>query len=151
MNLITYNLCYFFQGTRCENCIDLRCHNGGTCQKTVDGTKMCICSPGYSGPTCDVSKCDNYCKNVSLPLANLELTCPDCFNIIICCLLSKGYCRLTDAGPKCQCLPGYTGKRCDQNACKDFCQNGGEDLRCFFCIVLLLRGVHFTHFVTHLQ
>ena len=30
----------------------------------ADGSKKCVCSPEYSGLTCDVSKCNNYCKQV---------------------------------------------------------------------------------------
>lgn len=56
-----------FLGSRCEQCIDLRCQNGGTCVSSLDGVKKCICSFGYSGQVCNMSKCDNYCKKVNFP------------------------------------------------------------------------------------
>lgn len=60
---------------------------------------------------------------------------------------------MTDIGPKCQCNPGFTGKKCDQNECKDFCKNGGNVfMKCFtirkrvnvtFCQIVLIRSLLF--------
>lgn len=36
----------------------------------------------------------------------------------------KCFCSL--GAPTCRCPTGFTGPNCNQNTCKDYCQNGGS-------------------------
>ncbi|KAK2835309.1 hypothetical protein Q5P01_015793 [Channa striata] len=80
------------------------CANGATCVDRV-GTFSCLCSPGFTGPTCEVQidKCQ------SQPC------------------LSGGSCHDHLGGFVCTCLPGFQGHRCEINIdeCQEEpCQNG---------------------------
>jgi len=62
-------------GSRCENCINLICQNGGICNRTGD-VEHCNCPSGYSGLRCERSDCENYCVTVRtlniFPLSDLH-------------------------------------------------------------------------------
>ena len=75
--LIDY--CFIFLGIHCETDINecnltaLPCHNGGTCVDGIDGY-TCQCSPGFSGPYCNVTvtKCDGSpCQNGATCVENI--------------------------------------------------------------------------------
>lgn len=58
-----------FSGKNCDqgfHCNRLPCKNGGSCQEKKDGSAICLCSPGYTGPDCsqDVDECaSSPCQN----------------------------------------------------------------------------------------
>ena len=58
-----------FSGKNCDQgfrCNRLPCKNGGSCQEKKDGSAICLCSPGYTGPDCsqDVDECaSSPCQN----------------------------------------------------------------------------------------
>jgi len=52
-------------GSRCENCINLTCQNGGICNHAGD-VEHCNCPSGYSGLRCERSDCENYCGMVRI-------------------------------------------------------------------------------------
>ena len=71
--------CFIFLGIHCETDINecnqtaLPCHNGGTCVDGIDGY-TCQCSPGFSGPYCNVTvtKCDGSpCQNGATCVENI--------------------------------------------------------------------------------
>ncbi len=37
----------------------------------------------------------------------------------------RGNCTITAGVPQCACFTGYSGKKCDQDSCKETCLNGG--------------------------
>ncbi|KAJ8705976.1 hypothetical protein PYW07_010753 [Mythimna separata] len=73
-----------------------------TIQDQIQGIKSCeaIKIPNNSKPVCTVSVCQNYCL--------------------------EGDCSVNaDTVPKCSCKAGYSGERCEVNACHKHCLNGG--------------------------
>ncbi|XP_074039673.1 LDL receptor protein 1 [Leptinotarsa decemlineata] len=122
----------------------LDCHTG-TCQIQSQGPK-CVCPPQYDGAHCEHYRCSQYCKNHGLCYVDiysaksadtkppLRCNCPPrwtgarcetpvdlcegrCFNNGTCTLLKSGI-------PRCTCLSGFTGIRC-QHCEKFICENGG--------------------------
>ena len=88
--------CYLpYTGTYCQNqnrfCDYLPCKNGATCNQGIGNDGECICSIGYFGKTCNTKRCD-------------EINNP-CKNSISCLEIDKDY--------NCFCLPGFTGKYCE--------------------------------------
>lgn len=79
-----------FTGDTCQQCLNLKCQNGGVCVNKTTGLE-CDCPKFYYGKNCQYSQCKNYCVN--------------------------GECSITDSGPKCMCSPGYSGKKCDTCTC----------------------------------
>ncbi|XP_061772209.1 slit homolog 2 protein isoform X6 [Nerophis ophidion] len=90
-----------YVGEHCEtdrnDCDENKCENGAQCIDAVDGY-TCVCPEGYSGLFCDVpppmvlprtSPCDNH----------------DCLNGAQCVVVAT-------SEPRCQCLQGYEGGRC---------------------------------------
>nr|XP_061840386.1 slit homolog 2 protein-like isoform X1 [Nerophis lumbriciformis] len=90
-----------YVGEHCEtdhnDCDENKCQNGAQCIDAVDGY-TCVCPEGYSGLFCDVpppmvlprtSPCDNH----------------DCLNGAQCVVVAT-------TEPRCQCLQGYEGERC---------------------------------------
>ncbi|XP_061882293.1 slit homolog 2 protein isoform X5 [Entelurus aequoreus] len=90
-----------YVGEHCEtdhnDCDESKCQNGAQCIDAVDGY-TCVCPEGYSGLFCDVpppmvlprtSPCDNH----------------DCLNGAQCVVVAT-------TEPRCQCLQGYEGERC---------------------------------------
>ena len=74
-NLILQPVFLIVAGSRCENCINLICQNGGICNRTGD-VELCNCPSGYSGLRCERSDCDSYCVTVRIlnifPLSDLQ-------------------------------------------------------------------------------
>uniref|UniRef100_A0A3Q3WB67 Uncharacterized protein n=1 Tax=Mola mola TaxID=94237 RepID=A0A3Q3WB67_MOLML len=103
-----------FAGGNCDEQVDMcenhLCANGGTCLHGPD-RYACLCPENYTGPLCRrpkllVSVCGDDTKNYT------------CFN--------GGNC--TDRELSCDCPPGFTGHRCEQEVdeCKSNpCLNGG--------------------------
>uniref|UniRef100_H3CXT7 Crumbs cell polarity complex component 1 n=1 Tax=Tetraodon nigroviridis TaxID=99883 RepID=H3CXT7_TETNG len=103
-----------FAGVNCDEkadvCQNHRCANGGTCLHGPD-RYACLCPENFTGPLCrrpkfPVSVCGDETRNYT------------CFN--------GGNC--TDRELSCDCPPGFTGHRCEQelDECKSNpCQNGG--------------------------
>lgn len=73
----------------------IQCLNDGN--RTSTG---CKCRRGYTGSSCEISVCYNYCVHGS-------------------CYYESGY-------PKCKCPEGFSGSRCERNVCEGFCLNGGS-------------------------
>ena len=42
------------------SCSDLTCDNGGSCQVSTGSGPMCLCVPGFAGPTCNNGKSKHY-------------------------------------------------------------------------------------------
>ncbi|XP_072390118.1 basement membrane-specific heparan sulfate proteoglycan core protein isoform X27 [Diabrotica undecimpunctata] len=79
--------------TTCESCSESRCQNQGACQEALSKEGyMCICSSGFSGPTCNKLKG--------------EACSPHACGI--------GRCIDTDNGFECQCPLGRAGRRCER-------------------------------------
>jgi len=64
-NLILQPVFLIVAGSRCENCVNLICQNGGICNRTGD-VEHCNCPSGYSGLRCERSDCENYCVTVRI-------------------------------------------------------------------------------------
>ena len=73
-----------------NECIQMPCQNGATCINT-DGSYMCTCAPGWSGPNCarDLNECE-------------ELQCAN-----------GGTCINTPGSFTCLCDIGWTGPTCE--------------------------------------
>ncbi|XP_017557924.1 protein crumbs homolog 1 [Pygocentrus nattereri] len=118
-----------YTGTNCavelDICAQHQCANGGTCLRGI-GNYACLCAENYTGPYCtdQVEEIPWYIvvKNIGpkLPVS----ICGDekrnytCFN--------GGNC--SETAFTCDCLPGFTGHRCEQelDECKSNpCLNGG--------------------------
>ena len=84
-----------FSGSRCQNCAQLVCENGGVCAKG-EHKDTCKCPVGYMGRHCENSVCGK--NGTPVPTA---------------------------MGVKCSCLPGYGGDKCEQDKCYQHCFNGG--------------------------
>uniref|UniRef100_A0A8C2F8W6 Wnt inhibitory factor 1 n=1 Tax=Cyprinus carpio TaxID=7962 RepID=A0A8C2F8W6_CYPCA len=71
-----------------------RCLNGGLCMSPG----VCICPPGYFGPSCERANCSTTCLNGGT-----------CFH-----------------PGKCICAVGFEGSRCELSKCQQPCRNGGK-------------------------
>ncbi|KAL8579462.1 hypothetical protein ACOMHN_026827 [Nucella lapillus] len=92
-----------FSGSRCENCHDLTCFNGGICQR--QGLYMhCKCTEGYD----PASNCAESCKD----------TCTRNMGLL------RQYIDGAVDGCQCDCPPSYTQKDCNTQ-CKGYCKNSG--------------------------
>ncbi|XP_046335169.2 uncharacterized protein LOC124117379 isoform X2 [Haliotis rufescens] len=87
---------YFVSPLQRESPCPLQCNNGGTCVKegvndTSGNTWRCDCTRGFSGEECEYED---------------DVTCEDyaCHN--------GGTCYIQGRGPRCHCLPRYTGSLC---------------------------------------
>lgn len=88
-----------YTGLNCErsmSCRELSCYNGGSCTLTPRGAR-CSCPQGYAGTQCQ-ERANEGC--LSKPCRN------------------NGMCREESSFPffSCQCLPGWRGKRCEQES-----------------------------------
>lgn len=116
-----------FNGSRCEQCVDLHCENGGHCVYaefdsettaasaalfSISGNhsitsrssrSLCVCPAGYSGARCERSACDGFCQH--------------------------GMCRLQSGQPMCTCRAGFDGNRCQVRQCPLLCVNDGRCVR----------------------
>ncbi|KAJ8707822.1 hypothetical protein PYW07_011499 [Mythimna separata] len=85
----------------CETCN--RVATNYTIEEQIEGVKSChalqalISRESNNGST--VSICQNYCF--------------------------QGECSVSAEGPTCSCKTGYSGERCEVNACHDYCLHGG--------------------------
>lgn len=80
----------FYSHADVNECLLNPCMNNGTCINT-DGSFICRCPPGWTGPTCseDVNECPMFlCKN-------------------------GASCQNTLGSFVCQCLLGWEGPLCD--------------------------------------
>ncbi|KAI4498963.1 hypothetical protein M0802_005829 [Mischocyttarus mexicanus] len=73
------------------------CFNGATYDRNL---RNCRCKSGYTGSTCEISLCHNYCLHGECIVQN--------YNNIYC-----------------KCNGTFTGKRCERNLCEDYCLNNG--------------------------
>ncbi|XP_067369037.1 protein crumbs homolog 1 isoform X3 [Channa argus] len=119
-----------YAGVDCEQEVDVcenhLCAHGGTCLHGPE-SYACLCPENYTGPLCSerVEEIPWYIvvKNVRRPKLPVSVCGDDtrnytCFN--------GGNC--TDRELSCDCPPGFTGHRCEQEVdeCKSNpCQNGG--------------------------
>lgn len=88
-----------YTGLNCErsmSCRELSCYNGGSCTLTHRGAR-CSCPQGYAG-----SQCQERATEICLS--------KQCHN--------GGTCNVDPSFPffSCQCLPGWRGKRCEQES-----------------------------------
>lgn len=92
-----------YSGSRCQNCADLECANGGVCKlnATATGGSRCDCAAGYTGRRCEAAICDGYCNG-------------------------NGQCSIQLVGPVCECAAGFWGRQCESDSCADYCENGGR-------------------------
>ncbi|XP_041704506.1 protein crumbs homolog 1-like [Coregonus clupeaformis] len=118
-----------YTGVDCEEEVDVcenhLCANGGTCLHGVD-MYACLCAENYTGPNCNDRieeipwYIDNRKSRPKLPVS----VCGDESRNYIC--FNAGNC--TERDLSCDCLPGFTGHRCEQEVdeCKSNpCWNGG--------------------------
>ncbi|XP_072517038.1 protein crumbs homolog 1 [Salminus brasiliensis] len=118
-----------YTGINCELEVDVcaqhRCANGGTCLHGI-GKYACLCADNFTGPYCTdrVEEIPWYIVVKSIAPKLPVSICGDetqnytCFN--------GGNC--SEAAFTCDCLPGFTGHRCEQelDECKSNpCLNGG--------------------------
>uniref|UniRef100_A0AAQ4S1S9 Slit homolog 2 (Drosophila) n=1 Tax=Gasterosteus aculeatus aculeatus TaxID=481459 RepID=A0AAQ4S1S9_GASAC len=105
---------YGFKGQNCEEpihaCIGNPCQNGGTCHLKEGGGDAvngytCVCTEGNSGLFCEFS------PPMVLPRTS-QCDTHDCLN--------GAQCVVTGAEPRCQCLHGYQGERCQTLASVSF-------------------------------
>ncbi|KAK1785538.1 hypothetical protein P4O66_018902 [Electrophorus voltai] len=88
-----------YVGMSCDrsmSCRELSCYNGGSCMPTSRGAR-CACPHGFAGPQCQ-HRSNESCS--SRPCRN------------------GGVCTEEASFPffSCQCVPGWRGKRCEQEA-----------------------------------
>ncbi|KAI6179095.1 hypothetical protein M3Y98_00573500 [Aphelenchoides besseyi] len=138
----------------CQDCLDLRCQNNGTCAYNSTGDAFCVCSAGFGGETCEIQQgcannpCQNggFCSNVNE--TDYECECLSLFNGTNCEELSpcnarpcnNGTCvDLSDGEFVCDCKPGYDGEfctniinMCDPNPCEynGTCTSSINDYEC---------------------
>ena len=111
-----------FKGPQCQyrTCnIYGPCQNGGKCIEIIDpnseqrsnpealmvGAK-CQCPSDFSGPFCEIMRCDGFCQNGGVPDYGAHSPYGKCI---------------------CDCPPGTAGERCEQTNCKELkCYNGGK-------------------------
>ncbi|MEJ1271066.1 hypothetical protein NN561_001898 [Cricetulus griseus] len=107
-----------------DMCLSQPCHANAQCSTNpLTGSVLCLCQPGYSGPTChqDLDECQMAHQGPS-PCEH------------------GGSCVNTPGSFTCLCPPGYTGPRCeaDHNEClSQPCHAGGtclDLLASFHCI-----------------
>ncbi|KAJ8707833.1 hypothetical protein PYW07_011510 [Mythimna separata] len=87
--------------SNCANCN--RVATNYTIDEQIEGLKSChalqALIPRESNNGSTVSICQNYCF--------------------------QGECSVSAEGPTCSCKAGYSGERCEVNACHDYCLHGG--------------------------
>ncbi|XP_030640189.1 protein crumbs homolog 1 [Chanos chanos] len=118
-----------YTGTNCEvevdTCHNHKCVNGGTCLRGIN-QYSCLCAENFTGPYCnnEIEEIPWYItvKDVvpKLPVS----VCGDEHHSYTC--FNGGNCTETDL--TCNCMPGFTGHRCEQDVdeCKSNpCLNGG--------------------------
>merc|ERR1711881_230057 len=78
------------------------CNDHGTCREGAKGSPpKCECQKGYSGDACEELSCDwDPVKNIALPGCHEDI--------------KQGVCH----HGKCFCNNNFTGKWCEQHACK---------------------------------
>jgi hypothetical protein len=113
------------------------CRNFASCQTSAGGGVVCICRPGFSGPTCEmaVDPCrPNPCQNG----AKCSASAPAVSNSDLAPSAGDN-----EATFSCQCPNGFSGRRCEVrlNPCDSRpCLNGGRcavgdgDVASFRCI-----------------
>ena len=118
----------FYSGQHCETyaCSGYCLH--GFCHAELDGAGQprlsCTCSAGWEGNRCQLSQaeCRERCRNNATCTSNpdtLQLSC-DCkpgttgSRCDSCTGLEcgPGWCRLEEAGPRCECPPGVASPAC---------------------------------------
>uniref|UniRef100_A0AAQ4S4P0 Slit homolog 3 (Drosophila) n=1 Tax=Gasterosteus aculeatus aculeatus TaxID=481459 RepID=A0AAQ4S4P0_GASAC len=129
---------YGFKGQRCETpinaCVSFPCSHGGTCHVPPGNEDhfSCVCPPGYEGQRCEMNPddCeDNDCENNSTCIDgvnNYTCVCPPNYTVSSrhdskCVHVGRAY--------RCECLPGYVGRHCEQdyNDClENKCQHGAQ-------------------------
>ncbi|XP_060599171.1 tyrosine-protein phosphatase 10D-like [Ruditapes philippinarum] len=129
--------------TDIDDCINVTCQNGGTCEDGVNN-HTCTCTAGYNGPDCEhnIDDCINVtCQNGGTcedGVNNHTCTCtagyngPDCEHNIDDCInvtcQNGGTCEDGVNNHTCTCTAGYNGPDCEHNIddCINVtCQNGG--------------------------
>lgn len=98
--------------TTCETCSENPCQNQGVCQESLSKEGyMCICSGGFSGPTCNKLRGESCspCKlNQTFISFIFHITC---FFIDAC---GKGRCIDNEHSFDCLCPLGTAGRRCER-------------------------------------
>eukprot|EP00073_Rattus_norvegicus_P051906 XP_017454290.1 PREDICTED: protein crumbs homolog 1 isoform X4 [Rattus norvegicus] len=118
-----------FRGIHCESLIPLcwskPCHNDATCEDTVD-SYICHCWPGYTGALCetDINECSSNPCQFGGECA--ELSSQDLYGNTAG--LPSSFSYLGASGYVCICLPGFTGRHCEEDideCLPNPCLNGG--------------------------
>uniref|UniRef100_A0A663N6E5 Prolow-density lipoprotein receptor-related protein 1 n=1 Tax=Athene cunicularia TaxID=194338 RepID=A0A663N6E5_ATHCN len=112
---------------------DLVCLNGGSCFLNARKQAKCRCQPRYNGEKCQIDQCWDYCQNGGTCAASPsgEAAGPSWgWGLVPGRRTDRGgasRCRLSPAGmPTCRCPTGFTGPRCNQQVCTDYCLNNGS-------------------------
>jgi hypothetical protein len=108
-----------YGGPNCRYC---KCQNGGTCNGD-----QCVCSAGFSGDFCEISKCDRETSNYNNMTDKCE--CQKIYegqNCESCKCQNGGVCN----GAKCLCTRYFKGEFCDVGKCENGGSFNGQNCTC---------------------
>lgn len=108
---------------------NVQCQNGGSCFLTPWNQPKCRCPTSYSGERCEINKCRDYCQNGGTCSPSRTGTHPQTLchflHIYLYSYIINTICFLFSGAPTCRCQTGFTGSRCEQHTCNNYCQNEG--------------------------
>lgn len=107
---------------------DLVCLNGGSCFLNARKQAKCRCQPRYNGEKCQINQCWDYCQNGGMCAASPsgEGCCGGRAGPGWTGQGSGALTALFSGMPTCRCPTGFTGPRCNQQVCTDYCLNNGS-------------------------